>query len=65
VEHKIIKDDIVVNGDTLDSLITTAYIYINQRMFKEALHIYNKITEKYPANQEAKQLITEITKRQG
>jgi tetratricopeptide (TPR) repeat protein len=65
VEHKIIKDDIVVNGDTLDSLITTAYIYINQRMFKEALHIYNKITEKYPANQEAKQLVIEITKRQG
>jgi len=65
VEHKIIKDDIVVNGDTLDSLITTAYIYINQRMFKEALHIYNKITEKYPANQEAKQLATEIARRQG
>ena len=65
VEKKIIKDDIVVNGDTLDSLITTAYIYINQRMFKEALHIYNKITEKYPANQEAKQLATEIAKRQG
>ena len=29
------------------------------------MHIYNKITEKYPANQEAKQLVMEITKRQG
>lgn len=65
VERKIIQDEVQVNGDTLDSLITTAYIYINQRMFKEALHIHNKITEKYPNNQEAKQLAVEIAKRQG
>lgn len=65
VERKVMKDEIVVNGETLDSLITTAYIYVNQRMFKEALHIHNKITEKFPNNEEAKQLAAEIAKRQG
>lgn len=65
VEKKVMKDDIVVNDDTLDSLITMAYIYVNQGLFKEALHVYNKITEKYPNNQEAKQLVAEITKKQG
>jgi tetratricopeptide (TPR) repeat protein len=65
VEKTVMKDDITVNDDTLDSLITMAYIYVNQGLFKEAMHVYNKITEKYPNNQEAKQLVNEITKKQG
>jgi tetratricopeptide (TPR) repeat protein len=58
-------DDIVVNDETLDSLITTAYIYISQNVIKEAMRIYNKLVEKYPNNPEVKQIIQEITKRQG
>ena len=58
------KTEIVVNEDTLDSLITTAYIYINQGIMKEAMRIYNKITEKYPEHPEAKQMLEEITKRE-
>ena len=65
VEHKVMKDDIVVDADTLDSLITTAYIYLNQGLFKEALHIHDRIIEKYPGHQEAKQLKAEIEKRRG
>ncbi len=59
------RDDIVVNDETLDSLITTAYIYINQNVFKEAIRIYNKLVEKYPNHPEVKQIIQEISKRQG
>lgn len=59
------QDDIVVNDETLDSLITTAYIYISQNVFKEAMRIYNKLIEKYPNHPEVKQIIQEITKRQG
>lgn len=59
------QDDIIVNDETLDSLITTAYIYINQNIFKEAMRIYNKLVEKYPNHPEVKQIIQEITKRQG
>jgi tetratricopeptide (TPR) repeat protein len=59
-----IKDDIDVNEDTLDSLITTAYIYINQNLLKEALHIFNRVSEKYPENPEVKQILVDITKRQ-
>lgn len=58
-------NDIIVNDETLDSLITTAYIYINQNVFKEAMRIYNKLIEKYPNHPEVKQIIQEITKRQG
>jgi len=57
------KDDVEVNEDTLDSLLTTAFIYVNQGLIKEALRIYNKVSEKYPDHPEAKQLITEITKK--
>src|SRR6056297_2240813 len=63
-EKPDMKDDIDVNDDTLDSLFTTAFIYVNQGLIKEALRIYNKITEKYPEHPEAKQLIQEITKKQ-
>jgi tetratricopeptide (TPR) repeat protein len=59
-----VKDDIDVNEDTLDSLITTAYIYINQNLLKEALHIFNRVSEKYPENPEVKQILVDITKRQ-
>jgi len=62
-QREPVKDDLIVNEDTLDSLFTTAFIYINQGLVKEALRIYNKITEKYPDHPEAKQLIEEITKR--
>ncbi|MFP4465655.1 MAG: tetratricopeptide repeat protein [Candidatus Goldiibacteriota bacterium] len=59
------KDDMEVNDDTLDSLITTAYIYLNQGLLKEALHIYNKVSEKYPGHPEAQQILQEVTKRGG
>jgi tetratricopeptide (TPR) repeat protein len=65
VEKKVLKDDIIVNDDTLDSLFTTAYIYVNQGLYKEAMHIHNKIIERYPNHPEAKHLIGEITKKQG
>ncbi len=58
------EDDIKVNPETLDSLITTAYIYINQDMVKEALRIANKLSEKFPEHQEVRQLIEEISKKQ-
>ncbi len=56
--------EIEINNDNLDSIITTAYIYINQGQIKEALHIYNKIYEKFPDNPEVKHILEEITKRQ-
>lgn len=59
------REDIEVNDDTLDSLITTAFIYINQNMLKEALHIYNKVSEKYSGNPEVQQIAAEVAKRQG
>ncbi|MCX8092936.1 MAG: tetratricopeptide repeat protein [Candidatus Goldbacteria bacterium] len=59
------QDDIIVNDETLDSLITTAFIYISQNVFKEAMRIYNKLVEKYPNHPEVKQIIQEISKRQG
>jgi len=59
------RDDIIVNDETLDSLITTAYIYISQNVYKEAMRIYNKLVEKYPNHPEVKQIIQEISKRQG
>lgn len=59
------REDIEVNEDTLDSLITTAFIYINQNMLKEALHIYNKVSEKYSGNPEVQQIAAEVAKRQG
>ncbi|MCX8093737.1 MAG: tetratricopeptide repeat protein [Candidatus Goldbacteria bacterium] len=59
------QDDIIVNDETLDSLITTAFIYISQNVFKEAMRIYNKLVEKYPDHPEVKQIIQEISKRQG
>ncbi|MBP7791640.1 MAG: tetratricopeptide repeat protein [Candidatus Goldbacteria bacterium] len=59
------QDDIIVNNETLDSLITTAYIYINQNVLKEAMNIYNKLVEKYPDHPEVKQIIKEIEKRKN
>ena len=59
------RDDLEVNDDTLDSLITTAFIYINQNLLKEALHIYNKVSEKYSGNPEVQQIAAEVAKRQG
>jgi hypothetical protein len=59
------RNDLEVNDDTLDSLITTAFIYINQNMLKEALHIYNKASEKYADNPEVKQIAAEVAKRQN
>jgi tetratricopeptide (TPR) repeat protein len=56
--------DIEITNENLDSVITTAYIYINQGQIKEALHIYNKIAEKFPDNPEVKHILEEITKRQ-
>ena len=58
-------EEIVVNDETLDSLITMSYIYINQGLYKEAMRIYNKLSEKYPDNREVKGILEEITKRQG
>ncbi|MCE5300573.1 MAG: tetratricopeptide repeat protein [Spirochaetia bacterium] len=58
-------NELVVNDETMDSLITMSYIYINQGVYKEAMHIYNKLSEKYPANREVKAILDEITKRQG
>jgi len=58
------EEDIKVNEETLDSLVTTAYIYINQDMLKEALHITNKLSEKFPEHAEVRQLIEEISKKQ-
>ena len=46
-------------------MVTTAFIYINQGMIKEALRIYNKASEKFPDNPDVKQLIVEITKKQS
>jgi len=65
VEAKPVEEDIIVNDDTLDSLITTAYIYINQGMIKDALRIYNKTSEKYPAHPEIKTILKEIEKKQA
>ncbi len=59
------KEEIIVNDETLDSLITMSYIYINQGVFKEAMRIYNKLSEKYADNREVKGILEEITKRQG
>jgi hypothetical protein len=42
-----------------------SYIYINQGLYKEAMRIYNKLSEKYPDNREVKGILEEITKRQG
>lgn len=56
--------EIEVNGENLDSIITTAYIYINQGQIKEALHICNKISEKFPENPEVKHILEEIAKKQ-
>lgn len=59
------EHEITINEDTLDSMVTTAFIYINQGMIKEALRIYNKASEKFPDNPDVKQLIVEITKKQS
>ncbi|MGD0565717.1 MAG: hypothetical protein ABSA34_00105 [Candidatus Goldiibacteriota bacterium] len=58
-------EEILVNDETLDSLITMSYIYINQGVYKEAMRIYNKLSEKYNDNREVKGILEEITKRQG
>jgi tetratricopeptide (TPR) repeat protein len=67
VEHapKSAGEEIIVNDETLDSLITMAFIYINQGVIKEAMRIYNKLSEKYQDNKEVKGLLDEITKRHG
>lgn len=62
---KNLGEEIIVNDDTLDSLITMSYIYIHQGVIKEAMRIYNKLSEKYPENREVKGLLEEITKKQG
>jgi tetratricopeptide (TPR) repeat protein len=54
-----------VSAENLDSLVTTAFIYINQGMVKEGMKIYNKVSEKFPDNPEVKQLLEEITKKQS
>ncbi len=59
------EDDIIVSEKNLDSLITTAHIYISQNMLKEAMHIFNKVSEKYPDHAEVKQLLQEIAKRKN
>ena len=66
-EHapKSLGEEIIVNDDTLDSLITMSYIYIHQGVIKEAMRIYNKLSEKYPENREVKGLLEEISKKQG
>ncbi len=56
--------EVEVNNDNLDSLITTAYIYINQGQIKDALHICNKISEKFPEHPEVKHILEEIAKKQ-
>ena len=58
-------EEILVNDETLDSLITMSYIYINQGVYKEAMRIYNKLSEKYSDNREVKGILEEITKRHG
>ena len=67
VDHapKNLGEEIIVNDETLDSLITMSYIYIHQGVIKEAMRIYNKLSEKYPENREVKGLLLEITKKQG
>ncbi len=62
---KNMGEEIIVNDETLDSLITMSYIYIHQGVIKEAMRIYNKLSEKYPENREVKGLLEEITKKQG
>ncbi len=62
---KNLGEEIIVNDETLDSLITMSYIYIHQGVIKEAMRIYNKLSEKYPENKEVKGLLQEITKKQG
>lgn len=52
--------EIIVNEDTLDSVITTAFIYISQSEMKEAMRIYNKLALKYPDHPEVKKLLEEI-----
>jgi tetratricopeptide (TPR) repeat protein len=59
------EDDIIVSETNLDSLITTAHIYISQNMLKEAMHIFNRISEKFPDHAEVKQLLQEIAKRKS
>jgi tetratricopeptide (TPR) repeat protein len=59
------EEALVVNDDTLDSLITMSYIYINQAAYKDAMKIYNALAEKYPNNSEVKNIATEISKKQG
>ncbi len=59
-EGENLSSEIIVNEDTLDSLITTAFIYVNQSEMKEAMRIYNKLALKYPENQEVKKLLEEI-----
>lgn len=58
------EKEIEITNDNLDSFITTVYIYINQGQIKEALHIYNKLAEKFSDNPEVKNILHEITKRQ-
>ncbi len=63
--HQEKEEKILVNEDTLDSLITMSFIYINQGAYKDAMKIYNALAEKYPNNGEVKNIATEISKRQG
>ena len=55
-----VSTEIIVNDDTLDSLITTAFIYVNQGEMKEAMRIYNKVALKYSDHPEVKKLLEEI-----
>ena len=59
-EGGIVNTEIIVNDDTMDSLITTAFIYVSQGAMKEAMRIYNKLALKYPEHPEVKKLLEEI-----
>lgn len=59
-EGGIVNTEIIVNDDTMDSLITTAFIYVNQGAMKEAMRIYNKLALKYPEHPEVKKILEEI-----
>lgn len=63
-KRNVADEELVINDDTLDSLITMSYIYMNQGAFRDAMKIYNKLSEKYPGNSEVKNIAKEISKRQ-
>ena len=58
------KNETKAVEENLDSLITTAYIYINQGMLKEAMYIYNKLAVKHSKHPEVKQMLKDISEKE-